>query len=375
MIIEGNLFSGGVIMIETRELEREEYEQALQLALNVFLECNAADCNDVGICRYRQILRDPEYLDCLRVYGAYDDGGQIGVIATRSSGTHIAQFYVDRDHQGHGAGRILFDKVLADNSSGYITVDSSSYAVPIYSALGFSVTSAGKKTEGLRSTPMERIALHHTEEGAGRPLILLHGNGEDGTYFREQMVPLSAGRRVIAVDTRGHGRSPRGEADFTIRQFAEDLHCFLKIMRIDKADILGFSDGANIAMRFAMMYSDMVGAMVVDGGNLDPSGVKPIIQVPVEIGYMAARALHMRKKAEILGLMVNDPNIKPAELLSIRAKTLVVAGTGDLIKREHTERIAGSIPGAELKFIEGDHFVARKNPQEFNRAVIEFLNK
>ena len=71
------------------------------------------------------------------------------------------------------------------------------------------------------------IKLHYMECGTGAPLILLHGNGEDGSYFVHQIEYFSKNRRVIAVDTRGHGQSPRGDAPFTIRQFAEDLRAFM----------------------------------------------------------------------------------------------------------------------------------------------------
>ena len=75
----------------------------------------------------------------------------------------------------------------------------------------------------------------------------------------------------------------------------------------------------------------------------------------------------------MLGLMVNDPDVKPAELAQIQAKTLVIAGTKDMIKEEHTRLIAGHIPDAQLVFLEGDHFVANKCPDAFNRAVLSFL--
>lgn len=64
------------------------------------------------------------------------------------------------------------------------------------------------------------IALAFTEAGSGTPLILLHGNGEDGTYFAPHIAALARHFRVIALDTRGHGKSPRGSAPFTIAQFA-----------------------------------------------------------------------------------------------------------------------------------------------------------
>lgn len=83
--------------------------------------------------------------------------------------------------------------------------------------------------------------------------------------------------------------------------------------------ILGFSDGANIAMRFAMKHPDMVTALILNGGNLDAKGVKRSTQLPIEIGYkiakyFAKRSAEANKNAELLGLMVNDPDIEPEEL-------------------------------------------------------------
>lgn len=76
---------------------------------------------------------------------------------------------------------------------------------------------------------------------------------------------------------------------------------------------------------------------------------------------------------EILGLMVNEPNIQPEELRAIQAPTLVIVGTKDMIKQEHTEIIAQSIPNAKLSVISGDHFIANKNPEAFNKVVEDFL--
>ncbi len=71
--------------------------------------------------------------------------------------------------------------------------------------------------------------------------------------------------------------------------------------------------------------------------------------------------------------MVNEPNVTPEELAGIQAKTLVIAGKRDMIKEEHTRLIAASIPDATLQFIRGNHFIASKQPEEFNRAVLNFL--
>ena len=83
------------------------------------------------------------------------------------------------------------------------------------------------------------ITHHYIEKGKGFPLILLHGNGEDNTYFEHQIEPFARHFHVIAIDTRGHGQTPRGDAPFTIRQFADDLLAFMNEHSIAKAHILG----------------------------------------------------------------------------------------------------------------------------------------
>lgn len=224
------------------------------------------------------------------------------------------------------------------------------------------------------------IKHFYVENGQGETLILLHGNGENSDYFKGQIDEFSKYYHVYAIDTRGHGRTPRGRAPFTIRQFAEDLLGFMDEHRIDKAHLLGFSDGGNIAMVFAIQHPDRVGKLILNGANLNAVGVKPTTQIPIEIGYRIARIFASKSdkakaNAELLGLMVNDPNVAAAELSRIKAKTLVIAGTNDMIKESHTRLIAESIPDAELAFIRGGHFIAAKSPKEFNSRVLEFLNK
>lgn len=218
----------------------------------------------------------------------------------------------------------------------------------------------------------------YIEQGTGFPLILLHGNGEDCAYFARQMDSFSEHFHVIALDTRGHGQTPRGESPFTIRQFAEDLLTFMDNHHIEKAHLLGFSDGGNIAMVFALAHPERVDKLILNGANLDASGVKRKIQIPIEIGYQIAKLFakkspKAKKNAEMLGLMVNDPNVKPEELSRIQNQTLVIAGDNDMIKDKHTRLIAKSIPHAELCIIHGDHFIANKNPEAFNEAVLRFL--
>ena len=227
---------------------------------------------------------------------------------------------------------------------------------------------------------MMDIRLHCIEQGQGKPLILLHGNGESCDYFEHQIPCFAKDYRVIAIDTRGHGQSPRGDRPFTIIQFAEDLHDFMDQNAIEKAILLGFSDGGNIALTFALKYPERVEKMIIDGANLFPSGVRPLYQWPIEIGYhiaklFAKKSEKAQKNAEMLGLMVNEPYIEPSELARLTMPVLVVAGTKDMIKESHTRLIYKSLPKAKLEIIDGDHFVANKNSVLFNKVVEEFLRK
>ena len=211
-------------------------------------------------------------------------------------------------------------------------------------------------------------------------MILLHGNGENCGYFEHQIPYFSKEYRVIAIDTRGHGQSPRGEKPFTIKQFAEDLYDFLDEKGIEKAILLGFSDGGNIAMEFALRHPEKVEKLVLNGANLFPSGVKPLYQWPIEIGYRIAKLFakkseKAKQNAEMLGLMVNEPHIEPSQLAALTMPVLVVASTKDMIKEKHTRLIYKSLPNAQLAILAGDHFVANKNFETFNKAVETFLGR
>ena len=222
------------------------------------------------------------------------------------------------------------------------------------------------------------ISLHYIKKGAGAPLLLLHGNGQSGDYFVHQIDEFARYFTVYAVDTRGHGQSPRGTAPFTFSQFADDLLAFMDQQGIGTADILGFSDGGNIALTFALRYPRRVGQLVLNGANLDPSGVRPSIQIPIVLGYKLAslfKAQKAKANTELVGLMVNEPHIDPKELAAVTMPALVIVGSKDMIRTSHSRLIAKSLPNARLVTIEGDHFIASKQSGPFNRAVLGFLKE
>lgn len=216
----------------------------------------------------------------------------------------------------------------------------------------------------------DKIKLHYEECGKGEPLVLLHGNDGDLTYFKSQAEYFSRSRKVIAVDTRGHGKSPRGRAEFTLETFALDLVEFFDRLKIPCADVLGFSDGANIAMLFALKYPNRVRALVLNGGNFVEDGLNDDVKDDIHKAFACARDTRTREMAE---LMIGQPNLSEAELSSITAPTLVIVGDKDMIKPEHSRALARAMPNAEFAELHGSHFIAEENPNEFNAVVDKFL--
>lgn len=224
------------------------------------------------------------------------------------------------------------------------------------------------------------FGLYYTEKGFGTPLVLLHGNGENGEYFKNQIDYFAKKYRVIAVDTRGHGKSPRGNKPFRLETFADDLKSFLDENNLKRVNLLGFSDGGNIALIFTLKYPDYVNKLAVNGANLFPSGLKAGFLLPVKLlyglFYFPARFnKKVKRRLELLALMAKEPDILPEQLNDIKCPVLVMAGTRDLIKEKHTRLIAGSVPDSRLCFLKGDHSIAKTNSLEYNKTVEKFLEE
>ena len=222
------------------------------------------------------------------------------------------------------------------------------------------------------------VSIYYEVRGKKGPaLIMLHGNGEDHTIFDRAVDYLEQAFTVYLVDTRGHGDSPRGSAPFTLEQFAGDLKEFLDQMGIASCHLLGFSDGGNIALLFALKYARYLKKLVLNGADLRPSGVKLSTQVPIVLHWCASGLAMLgggsAARWEMLNLMVTQPHISRRALKDLEVPTLVIAGDRDMIRESHTRAIAAALPDSRLAILPGDHFVARRNWAAFNAAVLEFL--
>lgn len=140
--------------ITVRILTRQDIPKALALAWTVFRQYQAPDYSEAGVETFRRSLQDPGYTGQLTLYGAFEDGVLIGMLATRDEGCHITLFFVDGRFQRRGIGRALLAEALAAHPQGPIMVNAAPYAVEIYRRLGFVLADAEQLTDGLRYIPM-----------------------------------------------------------------------------------------------------------------------------------------------------------------------------------------------------------------------------
>lgn len=141
--------------MEIKKILPNEKADALRLVWRVFLEFEAPDYTQEGIEAFRKFLQSEEAVNGLELFGAYENGKMLGVIATRNEGNHITLLFVDGKHHRRGIGRKLFKVVVKNSTAEVITVNSSPYAIEVYHKLGFVDTDTEKIKEGIRFTPMK----------------------------------------------------------------------------------------------------------------------------------------------------------------------------------------------------------------------------
>ena len=188
------------------------------------------------------------------------------------------------------------------------------------------------------------IRMFYEKRGAGRPLVMVHGNGEDHTIFDRAIDVLEKSYCCYAVDSRCHGQS--GEGPLHYEDMAEDMLAFLAALDLRDVIFYGFSDGGIIGI-LAASRTDRITTLVTSGANLTPKGV----QLPVRL---LIRAMYLKDRDPKYALMLREPNIGDDVLSKIRANTLVLAGSRDLVLKKETEHIAQAIPNAELQILKGE---------------------
>jgi pimeloyl-ACP methyl ester carboxylesterase len=231
------------------------------------------------------------------------------------------------------------------------------------------------------------ISLHYAVYGRGSPVILLHGGLANLDYWGHQIAALKSRHMVIAMDSRGHGRSTRDARPYGYDLMADDVIGLMDVLNVPKADIVGWSDGAILGLDLAIRYSSRVGKVFAFAANTVPSGVNDDVEKNPTFAAFIKRARQEYEKysatpreydsflEQISKMWASEPNWTDAQLKAITAPVLVVDGDHDeAIKREHTEYIAATIPGAGLLILpNASHFAFLQDPDLFSYAVQHFL--
>ncbi len=190
-----------------------------------------------------------------------------------------------------------------------------------------------------------RIGLYYEKTGEGRPLVMVHGNGEDHSIFDKAAGVLKDRFTCFLPDSRGHGNSsPVNKLHYA--DMAEDV-CFL-IEKLDLSDVVlyGYSDGGIIGL-LAAMKCPKITTLIISGANLTPDGL-------TEDCLSEIRETYRKTKDPFSRLMLTEPDLSEEQISQITARTLVLAGSEDLVRESETRRIAGAIPGAKLMILEGE---------------------
>jgi pimeloyl-ACP methyl ester carboxylesterase len=229
-----------------------------------------------------------------------------------------------------------------------------------------------------------RNRFYYETYGRGLPVLLIHGNGLSISFFKGQIGTLSRHHHVIAMDSRGQGKSELGTAALTYEGMAEDVNALLEHLKLDHVKVLGQSDGGIIGLLLAIHHPDKVSMLAVMGANLEPDAayswaVDGIVRLRNRITAELAHSDDPRPlqlQLQFLDLLGNQPHIPLADLKNIEIPTLVMAADRDVIRDEHTLSIFHAIPKSQLAIFPGaTHVIAAQDPARFNRTVLDFFDK
>ncbi len=247
------------------------------------------------------------------------------------------------------------------------------------------------RTEGTRFA-VNGIELYFETFGSGEPLLLIHGGGATIESWFAQIPEFSQKFRVIAPDSRGHGRTNDAEGAIDFSLMASDFEGLLDHLGIKNAMIIGWSDGGVIGLEMAMRRPDLVKKVVAFGAHARPDGMTEEFKAAVETftpesfpailveGYKALSpdgADHWPVVFEKLKTMwLTLPDYQDSELEAIRCPVLLLLGEHDIVREDESKRIAALIPKARLTILAGTtHYAPVEAPEIVNREIIGFLEE
>jgi pimeloyl-ACP methyl ester carboxylesterase len=240
--------------------------------------------------------------------------------------------------------------------------------------------------------------LYVEVSGSGPPIVFLHGGlSFFDRGFTDQKAYFAAFRTVIGIDQRGHGHSPDDARPFSYRAMAEDTAALLQQLHFGPADIVGHSDGGDVALLLARYHPDLVRRVVVSGANFrgDFAGLFAYVRLrwwTSEQRFAAGVPVAARHDYDAVspygdrhwGVLVAKTKdlwttwtvISWEDLRAIPAPVLVMAGDHDVISLEHTIALYRSLPAGRLCILPNTgHEAMAARPSLFNELTRAFLDE
>lgn len=247
------------------------------------------------------------------------------------------------------------------------------------------VTFGNNKQAG-HTVVVDGVRIYYEVYGSGPPLLMIHGNGGDISGWRCSIPHFSRSYRVIAADSRAHGKSDDGSGPLAYERMADDLAAVLDDARSGPADVLGHSDGAILGLLLAIRHPSKVKKLVASGPNLRPDAtafpdwfLPETTRVLEDANAMIAKGDRWQNWPRIKRqneLMLNEPHIPLEDLRRIQAPTMILGADDDAIRAEHLLEIYRNIPKAQLGIVPGGtHFFPVQMPDLYNGMAERFLRQ
>ncbi len=232
-----------------------------------------------------------------------------------------------------------------------------------------------------------KVRTYYETYGRGRPLLLLHGGLSCIEGLRYQIPFFAKHFKVILPERPGHGRTADISGHYTYEAMARQTAALMDALKIKKARLMGYSDGANLIYLLAAQRPDLVERFISVGGNFHYSGCerkfqkelkqqKPFLDPRYAVLSPDGAEHYPEVFKKCRRLWLTEPRWKKSLLRKIRARALIMSGDGDMIRHEHTLELYRSLRKAQLAVIPGTgHSLLKEKPQLVNPLMLEFLNQ
>jgi pimeloyl-ACP methyl ester carboxylesterase len=236
-------------------------------------------------------------------------------------------------------------------------------------------TPYGNNPEAGALKKINGINLYYETYGSGKPLLFLHGNGGSIKSARNKIEYFKKHFKVIAIDSRGHGKSVDPSPHLTYVQMAKDVAVLLDSLHLDSVYVSGQSDGGILGLLLAINHPKKVSKVVTFGANVFPGkkAIPDILDKMIMDTLRLTKNFQTRRLFELVG---QQPNITEKDLQQISCPFLLISGDRDAIRLEHSLTMFYNIKKSNLFIMPGaTHFGSVEKPELFNTVVMDFFNK